>query len=60
MASTALVTVGTSGIGRAVANKLVQLGIYVFVVGRNVERGKTFCPVLFASRRGAAASAASL
>jgi NAD(P)-dependent dehydrogenase (short-subunit alcohol dehydrogenase family) len=40
MASTALITGGTSGIGRAVANKLAQLGTYVLVVGRNAERGK--------------------
>jgi NAD(P)-dependent dehydrogenase (short-subunit alcohol dehydrogenase family) len=40
MASTALITGGTSGIGRAVANKLAQLGIHVLVVGRNAERGK--------------------
>lgn len=39
MSSTALVTGGTSGIGRAVANKLAQLGIHVVVVGRNPERG---------------------
>lgn len=38
--STALVTGGTSGIGRATANKLAQLGIHVVVVGRNAERGK--------------------
>lgn len=38
--STALVTGGTSGIGRATAKKLAQLGIYVLVVGRNAERGK--------------------
>jgi NAD(P)-dependent dehydrogenase (short-subunit alcohol dehydrogenase family) len=37
---TALITGGTSGIGRATANKLAQLGIYVLVVGRNPERGK--------------------
>ncbi len=40
MDSTALITGGTSGIGRAVANKLTQLGIHVLVVGRNAERGK--------------------
>ena len=38
-ASTALITGGTSGIGRAAANKLAQLSIHVMVVGRNVERG---------------------
>src|SRR5438876_5414753 len=38
--STALITGGTSGIGRAVANKLAALGIHVIVVGRNTERGQ--------------------
>ncbi len=38
--STALITGGTSGIGRAVANRLAQLGIHVIVVGRNAERGE--------------------
>src|SRR2546422_2617912 len=38
--STALITGGTSGIGRAAANKLAQVGIHVLVVGRNTERGK--------------------
>jgi NAD(P)-dependent dehydrogenase (short-subunit alcohol dehydrogenase family) len=38
--STALITGGTSGIGRATANKLAQLGFHVVVVGRNAERGK--------------------
>ena len=38
-ASTALITGGTSGIGRATANKLARLGVHVLVVGRNVERG---------------------
>jgi NAD(P)-dependent dehydrogenase (short-subunit alcohol dehydrogenase family) len=38
--STALITGGTSGIGRATANKLAQLGIHVVVVGRNAEHGK--------------------
>src|SRR5207244_3254189 len=36
--STALITGGTSGIGRSVANKLTALGIHVIVVGRNAER----------------------
>ena len=38
--STALITGGTSGIGRAVANKLAQLGIHVVVVGRDTKRGE--------------------
>ena len=38
--ATALITGGTSGIGRATANKLAPLGIHVLVVGRNVERGE--------------------
>jgi NAD(P)-dependent dehydrogenase (short-subunit alcohol dehydrogenase family) len=38
--STALITGGTSGIGRAAANKLAQLGIHVIVVGRSAERGE--------------------
>ena len=38
-APTALITGGTSGIGRAAANKLSLLGIHVLVVGRSVERG---------------------
>jgi NAD(P)-dependent dehydrogenase (short-subunit alcohol dehydrogenase family) len=37
--ATALITGGTSGIGRATANKLAQLGIHVLVVGRNAARG---------------------
>ena len=37
---TALITGGTSGIGRAAANKLAHLGIYVLTVGRNRERGE--------------------
>jgi NAD(P)-dependent dehydrogenase (short-subunit alcohol dehydrogenase family) len=40
MTATALITGGTSGIGRAVANKLAQLAVHVLVVGRNVERGE--------------------
>jgi len=38
--ATALITGGTSGIGRAAAYKLAQLGIHVLVVGRNAERGE--------------------
>jgi NAD(P)-dependent dehydrogenase (short-subunit alcohol dehydrogenase family) len=37
----ALITGGASGIGRATAIKLAQLGIHVLVVGRNAERGKS-------------------
>ncbi len=40
MTTTALITGGTSGIGRAVADKLGQSGVHVMVVGRNVERGE--------------------
>jgi len=40
MATTALITGATSGIGRAAANKLAQAGVHVVVVGRNVERGE--------------------
>src|SRR6476620_11105588 len=40
MSTTALTTGGTSGIGRAVANKLAQLGILALVVGRNEEHGE--------------------
>src|SRR6202166_4436764 len=36
----ALITGGTSGIGRAAAKKLALLGIHVLVVGRSVERGE--------------------
>jgi NAD(P)-dependent dehydrogenase (short-subunit alcohol dehydrogenase family) len=39
-APTALITGGTSGIGRAAANKLSLLGIHLVVVGRSVERGE--------------------
>ena len=38
--STALITGRTSGIGRATANKLAQLGIHAVVVGRSAERGR--------------------
>jgi NAD(P)-dependent dehydrogenase (short-subunit alcohol dehydrogenase family) len=37
--STALITGGTSGIGRATAKKLALLGVHVVVVGRSVVRG---------------------
>jgi len=36
---TALITGGTSGIGRATAKQLARLGIHVLVVGRNAKRG---------------------
>jgi len=36
---TALITGGTSGIGRATAKQLATLGIHVLVVGRNAKRG---------------------
>jgi NAD(P)-dependent dehydrogenase (short-subunit alcohol dehydrogenase family) len=39
--STALITGGTSGIGRATAKKLALLGIHVLVVGRSAERGNS-------------------
>lgn len=40
MTTTALITGGTSGIGRAAADKLAQSGARVIVVGRNAERGE--------------------
>ena len=40
MTITALITGGTSGIGRAAAKKLAQLGVHVLVVGRNKECGE--------------------
>ena len=39
--TTALITGGTSGIGRATAGKLARLGIHVIVVGRSTERGRS-------------------
>jgi NAD(P)-dependent dehydrogenase (short-subunit alcohol dehydrogenase family) len=38
--TTALITGGTSGIGRVTANKLAQSGVHVLIVGRNLERGE--------------------
>jgi NAD(P)-dependent dehydrogenase (short-subunit alcohol dehydrogenase family) len=38
--SSALITGGTSGIGRAAADKLARLGIHVLVVGRSPQRGE--------------------
>ena len=51
--STALITGGTSGIGRSAANKLAALGIHVIVVGRNAERGqKTVAEIHAAGGKG--------
>ena len=50
-ASTALIPGGTSGIGRATANKLAELGIHVLVVGRNVERGEKTVAVIRSEER---------
>ncbi|GGA33932.1 SDR family NAD(P)-dependent oxidoreductase [Paenibacillus physcomitrellae] len=37
---TALITGGTSGIGRATSDKLAALGVHVVVTGRNAQRGE--------------------
>jgi NAD(P)-dependent dehydrogenase (short-subunit alcohol dehydrogenase family) len=49
----ALITGGTSGIGRATANKLARLGIHVIVVGRNAERGEKTVAEIRAAGGGA-------
>src|SRR5438105_2753787 len=46
----ALITGGTSGIGRATADKLARLGIHVIVVGRNAERGEKTVAEIRAAR----------
>ena len=52
MTTTALITGGPSGIGRAVANKLAEFGLHVLVVGRNKERGeKTIAEIRAAGRQ---------
>ena len=45
----ALITGGTSGIGRATANKLAQLGVHVVVVGRDAGRGEETVAVIRAA-----------
>jgi NAD(P)-dependent dehydrogenase (short-subunit alcohol dehydrogenase family) len=49
MTTTALITGGTSGIGRAVANKLARLGVHVLIVGRNAKRGEEVLTVIRAA-----------
>jgi NAD(P)-dependent dehydrogenase (short-subunit alcohol dehydrogenase family) len=50
---TALITGGTSGIGRAAANKLAPLGIHVIVVGRDAQRGEKTVAQIHAAGGGA-------
>jgi len=54
--STVLITGGTSGIGRATANKLAQVGIHVIVVGRDSkqEARRILFPLSFETRRARA------